>query len=317
VLLAQKEKLRKSVQLLEQRQAELEEQRRQTEREHKAIAPTIAKAIRGAFDKARADALETLGDVVVFKTLMDELINPPAPLLLGTTLPQPRPADLRDGASIVRSSIAAGRPMAETLRALGVTPKAARAIEAAGAMASECGLMLIVDGVAARVAAEAWLSEGEKPGTVLECGFGETDDRVVRSALDDDPVALAILDANLSPFDIYARPLVDAVLRRLAGIHDRAFKTRVLMSMVDGTAALPLPAVAESVSLRVYLDRIPVFLQEGDAVAWLEEIEDTEEPVQWFVQLWKPARTKVLNYLRALPIEDAALILSALEVIQS
>ena len=152
---------------------------------------------------------------------------------------------------------------------------------------------------------------------MLECGFGETDDRAVRAALCDAPVALAILDANLSPLDFYARPLVDAVLRRLAGIHDQTFETRVLMSMVDGTAALPLPAIAESLSLRVYLDHIPVFFEEGEDVAWLDEIEDTEQPVKWFAQLWKPARTKVLNYLRALPADDAALILSALEVIQS
>lgn len=207
--------------------------------------------------------------------------------------------------------------MAETLRALGVTPKAARAIEAAGTMARECGLMLIVDGLAARVAAEAWLSEGETSGTVLECGFGETDDRAVRAALGDAPVALAILDANLSPFDVYARPLVDAVLRRLAGIHDQSFETRVLMSMVDGTVALPLPAVAESLSLRIYLDRIPVFLREGEAVVWLKEIEDSEEPAEWFAKLWKPARTRVLNYLRTLPEEEAAIILAALEVAPS
>jgi hypothetical protein len=317
-LVAQKEQLRKSVQQLEQKQAELLEQRRQAEKEQKAVAPAVAKAIRGAFDKARADALGTLGEVAVFKTLMDELIerSPPRPVV-ETTSPRSRPADSRDGASIVRSSIAGGRPMAETLRALGVTPKAARAIEAVGTMARECGLMLIVDGLAARVAAEAWLSDGETAGVVLECGFGETDDRAVRAALGDAPVALAILDANLSPFDVYARPLVDAVLRRLAGIDDLSLETRVLMSMADGTAALPLPAVAEALSLRVHLDRIPVFLQEGEAMAWFEEIEDTDEPVEWFAKLWKPARTRALSYLRALPVEEAAIILAALGVAAS
>ena len=207
--------------------------------------------------------------------------------------------------------------MAETLRALGVTPKAARAIEAAGTMARECGLMLIVNGLAARVAAEAWLSEGETSGTVIECGFGETDDRAVRAALGDTPVALAILDANLSPFDVYARPLVDAVMRRLAGIHDQMFQARVLMSMADGMAALPLPPVAESLSLRIHLDRIPVFCQESEAVAWLEEIESLEEPVEWFAKLWKPGRTKVLHYLRTAPLEETTLILSALNIVRS
>jgi len=174
--------------------------------------------------------------------------------------------------------------------------------------------MLIVDGLAGRVAAEAWLHEGDTSGIVFECGFGETDDRGIRAALGNTPVSLAILDANLSPFDIYARPLIDAMLRRLAGIQDQLFETRVLLSTVEGSAALPLPTVAESLSLRVYLDRIPVFLQEGEAEAWLEEVEDMEEPSEWFAKLWKPAKNKVLNYLRLLPVEDVATILAALDV---
>ena len=316
-LVAQKAQLRASIQQLEQKHSELLELRRQAEKEQKAVAPAIAKAIRGAFDKARADALGTLGDVAVFKTLMDELIERQAPPVFTTTSLQPSLADSKDGASFVRSSIAGSRSIAETLRALGVTPKAARAIEAVGTMAHECGLMLIVNGLAARVAAEAWLSEGETSGTVIECGFGETDDRAVRAALGDTPVALAILDANLSPFDVYARPLVDAVMRRLAGIHDQMFQARVLMSMADGMAALPLPAVAESLSLRIHLDRIPVFCQEREAVAWLEEIESLEEPVEWFAKLWKPGRTKVLHYLRTAPLEETTLILSALNIVRS
>jgi len=316
-LVAQKVQLHASIQQLEQKHSELLELRRQAEKEQKAVAPAIAKAIRRAFDKARADALGTLGEVAVFKTLIDELIERQAPPVVATTSLQPSLADSKDGASIVRSSIAGSRSIAETLRALGVTPKAARAIEAVGTMAHECGLMLIVDGLAARVAAEAWLSERESSGTVIECGFGETDDSAVRAALGDTPVALAILDANLSPFDVYARPLVDAVMRRLAGIHDQLFQARVLMSMADGVAALPLPAVAESLSLRIHLDRIPVFCQESEAVAWLEEIESLEEPVEWFAKLWKPGRTKVLHYLRTAPLEETTLILSALNIVRS
>lgn len=316
VLVAQKEQLRKSVLQLEQRQTELLELQRQAERDQKKVAPAITKAIRGAFDKARTDALGTLGEVAVFKTLMDELIERPAPPAVETKLHERRPADSRDGPSIVRSSLTGGRPMAETLRALGVTPKAARAIEAVSTMARECGLMLIIDGLAARVAAEAWLNEGEKSGTVLECGFGEIDDRTVRTVLCDEPIALAILDANLSPFDVYARPLIDVLQRRLAGIHDQAFETRVLISTVYGAAALPLPNVAESLSLRVYLDRIPVFFQEKEAVIWLDEIENTDEPIEWFAKLWRPARTKVLDYLRRLQLAELTLILSTLDVAQ-
>ncbi|MFC4298971.1 hypothetical protein ACFO0J_13040 [Castellaniella hirudinis] len=313
LLAEQKEQLRKSIQELEQKQTEFLETQRQAEKEQKAVAPAIAKAIRGAFDQAKADALGTLGEVAVFKTLIDELIERPGPVV-GTYAHQLGSMDSRGGTSNIRSSVVAGQPIVNTLRALGVTPKAASAIEAVSTMARKCGLMLIVDGLAGRVAAEAWLHEGDTSGIVFECGFGETDDHVIRAALGDAPAALAILDANLSPFDLYARPLIDAMLRRLAGIQDPLFETRVLLSTVEGSAALPLPTVAESLSLRVYLDHIPVFLQEGEAEAWLEEIEDMEEPTEWFAKLWKPAKNKVLNYLRSLPVEEAATILAALEV---
>ncbi|WP_323000049.1 hypothetical protein [Castellaniella sp.] len=313
LLAEQKEQLHKSIQELEQKQTEFLETQRQAEKEQKAVAPAIAKAIRGAFDQAKADALGTLGEVAVFKTLIDELIERPGPVV-GTYEHQLGPMDSRGGTSNIRSSVVVGQPIVNTLRALEVTPKAASAIEAVGTMARECGLMLIVEGLAGRVAAEAWLHEGDTSGVVFECGFGETDDRVIRAALGDTPVSLAILDANLSPFDVYARPLIDAMLRRLAGIQDPLFETRVLLSTVEGSAALPLPTVAESLSLRVYLDHIPVFLQESEAEAWLEEIEDMEEPTEWFAKLWKPAKNKVLNYLRSLPVEETATILAALEV---
>jgi len=249
---------------------------------------------------------------------MDELIDrKTAPMLVDLAPAAPGPADSEARTSVVRSSVGGLPPIIETLRALGVTPKSARAIEAVGTMAHACGLMLIIEGLAGSVAAEAWLNDAEKSSIVFECGFGETDDRAVRAVLAEAPNALAILDANLSPLDVYARPLVDAVLRRLAGIDGGRFTTRVLMSVADGTAALPLPTVAESTSLRVFLDRIPVFVQEGDAAARIEEIEAAEEPVEWFAKLWKPARTRVISYLRSLSSEDAAFILVALEMAQS
>ncbi|MET3479335.1 hypothetical protein [Variovorax atrisoli] len=318
VLVAQKERLQKSIQQLEQKQAELLELRRQAEKEQKAIAPAIAKAIRGAFDRARADAVGTLGEVAVFKTLIDELIERPAPSPVAEVISSRSSlTDHRCTASIVRPSIGRRGPIVETLRALGVMPKAARAIESVGVMARACGLMLIVDGLGGRIAAEAWVDEGEQPGTVLECGFGETDDYTVRAALAGTPTALAILDANLSPLDVYARTLVDSVLRRLAGLHDQSFPTRVVVSMADATVALPLPAVVDSISLRIHLGRTPEFIQHSGAEVWFDEVDDAKEPDEWFKGLWKPARSRVVSYLRTLPVEEAAIILAALRVAHS
>ena len=54
-----------------------------TEKEQKALAPAVAKQIRMAFDKARGDALGTLGQVAVFKALIDEMVERPAVPALG------------------------------------------------------------------------------------------------------------------------------------------------------------------------------------------------------------------------------------------
>jgi hypothetical protein len=311
-LIGKKEQLRKSVEQLERQQTELVESRRQAEKEQKAIAPTVAKAIRAAFDKARGDALETLGQVAVFKALIDELVERPA--MSANTMPAAPERSVTIGSTItIRAANFSSAPVIETLRALGVTPKCARAMEAVGKLAHECGLILIVDGLAARIAAESWTSGGTGSGKVLECGIGVTDDSFVRAMLADAPEALAVLDANLSPLDVYARPLIDIVQRRLSGTVVAGNATKILMSMSGSVAALPLPLVVESISLRVSLDRIPAFIQEGDVASRLEEIATSDEPVGWFARIWKPAGGRVLNCLRSMPLDDAAFALSALE----
>lgn len=312
-LLAEKEQLRKSIEQLEHRQSELLEQQRLAEKEQKAIAPAVAKAIRGAFEKARTDALGTLGQVTVFKTLIDELIERPgAPAVDVRPLATRRP-DSESRGALVRSVDGSLPPVPEALRALGVSAKSARAIEIAGNLALDCGLVLVIDGLAGRVAAEAWLGSGSGHRKVLECGFGESDDRAIRDILDEAPEAVAVLDANLSPVDVYARPLIDAVLRRSAGIASGRFSARILMTVSDSMAALPLPSVLESISLKVTLDRVPSFLQEAEVMSRLEDIEMADEPAQWFARMWKPARIRVLTQLRSMAVEDAALAMSALE----
>ncbi|MEQ1804788.1 MAG: hypothetical protein ABL900_05360 [Burkholderiaceae bacterium] len=315
-LVAKKDQLRKSIDQLEGQQAEWVEKRRLAEKEQKALAPAVAKAIRGAFDKARGDALGTLGQVAVFKALIDELVDRPVALAPSVPTLPVRP-DASGDAITVRAVDGNSARVSETLPALGVTPKCARAIEVVGKVAHECGLILIIDGLAARVAVESWLGCGAGTGKVLECGIGITDDSAVRVAVAESPEGIAILDANLSPLDVYARPLIDAVQRRLSGTGGSgSATTRMLMSVSNGIAALPVPAVVESVSLRVSLDRMPTFLKESDVAPRLDEMAAADDEVGWFTRIWKPARVRVLDHLRSMPLDDAALALSALAAAQ-
>ncbi|MCW5232496.1 hypothetical protein [Verminephrobacter eiseniae] len=311
-LVSKKEELHKDVENLEQKKANLVEQQRLAEKEQRAIAPSVAKAVRGAFDKARGDAFGTLGQVAVFKALIDELVERPGATMANVSTPLVRVGAM--GAAITARVVNGGcAPISETLHSLGVPPKHAKAIETVGKLAHECGLILIIDGLAARIATELWLGEGARTGKVLDCGIGITDDNMVRDALADGPDAIAILDANLSPMDVYARPLIDMVQRRLSGIGGTGTATRSLISISGGIVALPLPPVVEAISLRVSLDRSPPFLQESDAVARLKEIEMSGEMDGWFECLWKPAAERVRSHLQSMTPTDATLVLSVLD----
>ena len=251
----------------------------------------------------------------MFKVLIDELVERPVVPAVGLATSPARPCVSGDAIS-VREAYNNFASVSETLPALGVTPKCARAIQVVGKLAHECGLILIIDGLAARMAAESWLGGGAGTGRVLECGIGIVDDSVVRAVLAESPDVIAILDANLSPLDVYARHLVDAVQRRLAGVVGTGSATKMLMSVSSSVAALPIPAVVESVSLRVSLDRIPTFLQESEVASRLEEMATFDAEAEWFLRLWKPAGVRLLNHFRSMPIDDAALALSVLGAVR-
>lgn len=251
-------------------------------------------------------AVGTLGQVAVFKALMDELVDRPSIAPLST------PAWGPTSAITVRATIGTGVPVVETLRSLGVTPKCARAIEAVGELAHECGLVLIVGGLAARIAAESWTDGGSTKGRVLDCGIGLVDDGLVKAVVADTPDAIVVLDANLSPIEIYARPLIDMVQRRVL-VSGSSMTPRILMSVTDGIAGLPVPTALESVALRVSLDRIPTFLQETEVETRLESLVALDERAEWFSKIWKPAAHRLLNDLRSMNPEEAALVLSVLD----
>jgi hypothetical protein len=309
---AKKDQLRRDIELLGRQYAAALEKQRSLEKEQKALAPAIAKSIRQAFDKARAEGVATIGQVTAFKALMDELVEPQAALLspapTATVLSQDY---VRPG---FRAAVAADGPISETLMLLGVAPKSARALQTAGSLAHAAGLILIVEGNAARIAVEAWCACFGGDGKVLECGIGEVDDSAIREGLKGAPPALAVLDANLSPVDVYARPLIDAVQRRLSVTRPSDQSTMFLMSIADSVAALPLPRALESVSLRISLDRLPAFILEADVASRLDEMATPDGLTGWLGRLWRPAATQLLAQLRSMPVDDAALALSALEV---
>lgn len=290
---------------LEQRAADLKRRIAKEEKEQRALPPSVARAIKESLVKAKDDAMGTLGQVVVFKALMDQCYG--AQPLGHQDLPAPQTFRLAESS---------GNSLQAALKALGIRNKHARALEIIGEMAFATGLPLVIEGTASRLAAEAWAATHANGSKIMECGIGLIDDTALRGIGADETRTVVILDANLSPIDVYARPLIDHVQRRISGLSLEKECPRIVMSLSNGVAGLPLPKIVESISVRVSLDSEVEFFADGDAQAKLDDLESEENGSQWSTTLWKPASKALLAYLRRLPVEEAALAVSVLEAVR-
>ncbi len=297
-----KSKLDVELSKLEGRLVETKKKLDEQEKEQRSLPRNVSKAIKASVDKAKIDALETLGQVVVLKALMGE-VNQSSDQF-GIRVPTQR----------VRQVAPALMPLTESLRSLGVGPKHAKALELTGDMAFSTGIALIIEGMASRLAAEAWASSKIKTGSVFECEIGLTNDCTIKDIIVSQPGSIVILDANLSPIDIYARSLIDFIQRRLTKPVTEELIPYILISLGDSVASLPLPNSVEAISIHVSLDKVPEFLSEEDVVTIIEDMESSEESEVWLSRLWKPASKRLLAYLKGLPTDEASLILSIIRV---
>lgn len=300
--ISRKTELTEEVTQLEHRLTELKSKLAKQEKEQKALPPSLSKAIRDSAVKATHDAVDTLGQVLVFKALMDNLGETPH-----------AEGPIRTPTPTFRSTEPRATPLNASLKALGVTSKHARALEIVGDLAFSAGLFLVIEGTAARLAAEAWASKNTNGSMVLECGVGVTNVPAVAGIAPDEPRSVVILDANLSPIDVYARRLIDYVQRRISNPADEKEHPWILMSLSASIAGLPFPRDVEAVSVRVSLENNVEFLDQEDVQARLEYMENEEADESWASVLWKPAFKGLMAKLKSLGAEDAALAVSVLE----
>jgi len=201
----------------------------------------------------------------------------------------------------------------ELLRNLGVAPKHAEAIHVVAQLTRASGLLLLVEGLAARLAAEGWLASIDGICKVFECRVGLTDGSQMSDLLTEALAGIAVLDANLAPLDVYARPLIDSRQQRIAGLDGQTSGPLTVLSLSSGVAALPVPRDVGSIAIQLSLDYRPQFLPEADALRRLEELVDLDQAPGWISSLWRPAQKRVLNNLLAMPPADLALALSVLD----
>ena len=295
--------LKKELEQLEKQRAGLREGIAKQEKEQRALPSSVSKAIRDSIKKAKEDVFGTLGQVVVFKALMEELGG-------SQNLVQAIPNDLCPSKFTMVEHDAT--PFLDFLKSLGLSPKHAKALEVTGDAVFSAGMILVIEGIAARLAAEAWGRKDEQGCMLMDCAIGLTEDGQMKGTAIEETRSIVILDANLSPPDVYARTLLDRVQRRIVS-HEHTRSPRILLSLSDSVASLPLPRKIEALAVRISLDHKLEFIREEDVVAELEDVQDGDAGETWASRLWNPALNALLQCLKSLPAEDAALVLSVLK----
>lgn len=306
VLLDQKSKLQADVGRLQRERDEWEERLRKQRDEYRKFPNAIAKAVKSAFVKAQSDGLAALADVAVFQGLS------------ALTQETGTAGEGRGGhqGSLVQPGVRELKPSsgeaASVLRAFGVPVHRAAASALLGEAARRSGLMVCVQGIAARLAVEGWAGALRLQGLVMDSTVGLVEDAAVRRALAEVPVpgVLALLDANLSALDIYARSLSDLVVSRLAQPAVE-YKLAIFLALAEGIGALPLPKTFERLSVLIDLDAPYALRSSSEMEQLTSEAADPDEGAL-YIRLWRPAADRLLSEINKFDTEEKALILSAL-----
>ncbi len=299
----EKSELLDELEKIKKQSAELKKANSKQEKDLKAIPSSINKAVKESLKKAKAEVLDTLGQVVIY----DELINKPEN--------NDKPSQSINNEQIAnsfRTKEHENEPLTDTLKSIGLSSKHATALEQAGHVVLDAGLVLVLEGIAARLIAEAWGSKDKSGCLIFDCGIGVTGDHQFKKDFDSDNRSVVLLDANLSPLDVYARHLIDLVQQRLVA-HEQTKRPCIILSLSNGVAGLPLPKNIEALSVRISLDKKIKFLREEDVQVELEEILDEDTEGFWGANFWRPALGALLYRLQELPAHEAALAISVIK----
>ena len=304
--LDKKTSLQADIARLQKERGEWEDRIRKERVEHRKLRDETSKVVTAAFEKARAEGVSTLAEVAVFQAL-----SVPAKELSPITDPLAR--RLSSLAPVgIRALQAGDKDVISMFRSLGISRQYATAFAAAAEAAHKSGLMVCVIGVAARPAVARWASAIGDSGVLIESTVGSVDDSTLREILVKVPLpgVLAILDANLSALDIYARSLLDLVFAQLS-----TFGTRqplpIFLALSDSVGALPLPKTFERLSLLLDLDARYSFRGVTD----LDELMSTTinpDDGTLYARLWRPAADRLRVQITELEPETRALVLSIL-----
>jgi hypothetical protein len=304
--LDQKTSLQADIARLQKERGEWEDRIRREKAEHKKLRDETSKVVKAAFDKARAEGVSTLAEVEIFQAL-----SRPVSEVKPRTEAVARHSVLL--APLVIRDLAPGdKDVISMLRSLGISGQCATAFATVGEIAHKAGLIVCVRGIAARLIVEGWARAIANSGVLVDSTVGLVDDSALKGVLAKvpRPDVVALLDANLSALDIYARPLSDLVLVQLS-TSGHGQPLSIFLTLSDSVGALPLPKTFERLAVLIDLDTRYRFLAVADLDALMATATNPEDGTL-YMQLWRPAAERLCREIESLKLEERALALSVL-----
>lgn len=304
--LTEKNDLQADIERLRQEQKDWRERVRKQSEECRKLPDNVSNAIKTAFDKAQSDGLSTIGELAVFKALFGVVPNANAnsEVVNGNLVISSQPIT-RDLTIDCIDDVC-------TFKKFGVSSRNAKAFSLVGEVARKSGLIISVRGIAARPIVEGWAGALSQHGLLMDSTIGLIDDSITRNTLTKSPTldVLAILDANLSALDIYARPILDVVLKRIVEPETKQ-QTSIFFALTDSIGALPLPKTFERISVLIDLDTNYDFHNND-----LDELKsDAFDPEDGYLlkRIWRPAVNIIKKQIETFNEEDQKLIFSVLK----
>jgi hypothetical protein len=300
--LREKQDLQTEISRLSKEKADWEERVKRQQAENRKLRDETTLVVKSAFERARDDGVAALAQVAIFQAIAGQP-TPSAPYSAPAVADRRRPWH-----SLDHSSGDVVTAMAE----LGVPKVNRNAVAALGAAALNAGLVVCVRGIAARPIVRTWASLLGRAG-IFDVPVGLLDSHAVAEMMQDEAniEALAMLDGNVSAIELYARPLLDKIVSRVAS--DAAARPFVLISLSQGVAALTLPDAVRKICVVCDLDS-PISQDSSEEFdAALSEAVDPDDG--WLGRLlWRPALRRLQGELCKLEPSQALLAMELLKL---
>jgi hypothetical protein len=299
--LREKRDLQTEIARLTKDRADWEERVKKQQAEHRKLRDETTQIVRSAFERARDDGVSALAQVAIFQAIQGQPNDrpPSAPAVIERRRVW-HPRDHSSG------------DLTAAMAELGVPKVNRSAVAALGTAALDAGLVVCVRGIAARPVVQAWASFLGRAG-VFDVPVGLLDSHAVEEMMQAEANidVLAVLDGNVSAVDLYARPLLDKIVSRLAS--EDGARPFVLVSLSQGIAALPLPDAVRKICVICDLDSPLAQESAEDFEAALSEAVDPDDG--WLGRLlWRPALRRLQDELRKLEPSQALLAMELLKL---